>query len=365
MIILKPLQTQSINDWKSNNKRSVIVLPTGSGKTIIALDIVKNSQYNNILVLVNTNHLITHWKTHIEKYNLNKKIEVKTIQSVYKQTNLNYDLLIGDEAHRLVSPEYSNFLFKNNFKDILFLTCDITRYDGRETLLKNLNIEIINKVTHQQAINEKLLSDFKIINYGTILSEGEQIKYSQYQKFILANFKKFKYNFNMVKTMLYDPIAQELIRKFNLRKQLLSTSVSKFYILLKILKEERYNKCIIFTENIDYAESVKDFLLFNKIDSGIYHSKTNDSAIIDFRSNKINILITVKALDEGFDIPSADMGIIMASTQQHRQTVQRLGRLLRYQEGKEAKLFNIYIKKTKEESWLNTRLKGLKNIIWR
>jgi len=366
MLKLKPLQQQSINSWKNNSNRAVLVMPTGSGKTVVASEIMQKHDYQKVLILVNTNHLIDHWNNFIEKFKLDSnKITVSTIQSNYKNTNQEYDLLIGDEAHRLLSPEYSKFLFSNKFQDILFLTCDITRYDGREEILKKLNVSIIKEVTHQQAINQKLLSEFSIINIGANLTEGEEIKYEQCMNYIRSNFGKFKYNFNILKSFLFEPTAKELIRRFQLRKQLLSSSINKLDIILKIIQQEKFTKCIIFCEYIDYAETIQTYLRNNDINSGVYHSKTNDTAITDFRNNKINILITCKALDEGFDIPSADLAIIASPTQQSRRVIQRLGRILRYQEGKEAKLYNIYVRNTKEEQWLVTGIKGLKNVRWK
>ncbi|MPM80868.1 hypothetical protein SDC9_127919 [bioreactor metagenome] len=86
-----------------------------------------------------------------------------------------------------------------------------------------------------------------------------------------------------------------------------------------------------------------------------YHSEMGDVertiALENYRSGEARILVSCKALDEGLDIPSADVGIILSSTSEQRQRVQRMGRVLRRQEGKhKASLFYLSLADTVEDA---------------
>jgi len=101
----------------------------------------------------------------------------------------------------------------------------------------------------------------------------------------------------------------------------------------------------------------------------IYHSEVKDKEKVlqDFKDNKFKIMIAVKALDEGMNIPDLDFAIITSSSKQERQRIQRIGRLLRYKENKVATIYNLYCEGTKEEEWLRESLQSFdKNrIFWR
>lgn len=115
-------------------------------------------------------------------------------------------------------------------------------------------------------------------------------------------------------------------------------------------------KIIIFGERIKQAD-----ILYEKLDrlypnqAARCHSAMDPSArklaLERFRDGEVRILISCRALDEGFDVPSASVGIVMSSASVNRQRIQRLGRILRRHEGKElASLYYIYIAESSEES---------------
>jgi superfamily II DNA or RNA helicase len=89
------------------------------------------------------------------------------------------------------------------------------------------------------------------------------------------------------------------------------------------------------------------------IDSVVYHSKSKgkDLLLDKFRKNEVRVLLTARALDEGFDVPDCDMAIIMAGYKGERQVKQRLGRILRKKD-KTAIIYLLYADRTKDEDWL-------------
>lgn len=80
--------------------------------------------------------------------------------------------------------------------------------------------------------------------------------------------------------------------------------------------------------------------------------------------SKIRVISTAKALDEGFDYPSINASIVASGTSKTRQSIQRLGRMIRQQKGKIAFQVELYIKDTQDEVWLRKRQKESININW-
>jgi len=117
-------------------------------------------------------------------------------------------------------------------------------------------------------------------------------------------------------------------------------------------------KIIIFGERISQTD-----LLFFALDREYpnrvarYHSEMGEvarkHAIDRYRDGEVRILVSCKALDEGFDIPSADVGIVLSSNSVQRQRIQRLGRILRRTSDKGiSSLFYFYMENTVEDSAL-------------
>ena len=114
-------------------------------------------------------------------------------------------------------------------------------------------------------------------------------------------------------------------------------------------------KILIFGERIKQAEKL--YKLLRELYPGRvgrYHSEMGDqankNALERFRTGEIKILIACKAIDEGVDVPDASVGIILSGTATRRQRIQRLGRILRINEGKDrAVLYYLHIEETSED----------------
>ena len=78
----------------------------------------------------------------------------------------------------------------------------------------------------------------------------------------------------------------------------------------------------------------------------------------------MNVLCSTKALNQGFDIPNANLGIICGLTSKSLSMIQRVGRLIRWEEGKTGKIYVLYIKDSQEEKWLKNAVYDLKGVKW-
>ena len=74
------------------------------------------------------------------------------------------------------------------------------------------------------------------------------------------------------------------------------------------------------------------------------------------------MLCSTKALNQGFDVPDANMGIICGITSKSLSMIQRVGRLIRFQEGKTGEVIVLYVRDSQEEKWIKNAVKNLKNV---
>ena len=130
-------------------------------------------------------------------------------------------------------------------------------------------------------------------------------------------------------------------------------------MLSQILKEHRDGKIFIFTEHNKLVHRISRQFLIPSI---TYRTPGKERGeILDrFKSGVYRAVVTSKVLDEGIDVPDADVGIILSGTGSGRAFIQRLGRILRKKEGKEAVLYEIVSAETSETGTARRRKRALK-----
>lgn len=150
--------------------------------------------------------------------------------------------------------------------------------------------------------------------------------------------------------------AQSLLTLLYRRSAILYLAKNRVLAALALVQRlSKQSKIIIFGERIEQGDEL--FILLNREyphKVGRYHSAmgqvARESTLKRFRDNQIRILISCRALDEGFDLPQADVGIILSSSSTERQKIQRLGRLLRPNNNKHfASLYYVYVRGSREE----------------
>jgi len=158
------------------------------------------------------------------------------------------------------------------------------------------------------------------------------------------------------------------LRLVNQRKSILHNAHNKIKITKEILELFPDRKSIVFCENIIFANQL-DNILGNT--SVIYHSnlttKQKKEAIANFKDNrtKSKTIISCRGLDAGVDITGLNLGICAAGSSKTLQSIQRLGRSIRLNKDNTiAYYFNLYIKDTQEEKWLDSRCYNIPNVEW-
>src|SRR3972149_4362598 len=359
-ITLRDYQKQSLDAWILNSKRGVIVLPTGSGKTVIGINAISLLNTPTIVV-VPTLDLLDQWRSRLKKeFKVDvgmlgggeqeiKALTVSTYDSAYihaARLGNKFGLIIFDEVHHLPAEGYKHIaeMFASPFR--MGLTATYEREDGLHSELNRLGGGKVFETNAEELAGEHL-SPFRLQKIAVELAEEEQKEYEHNQG-IFADYLR-RCNITIRTPLDFQKIVIRSGRDPNARKALLArnkardialNSVSKIEKFREILKKHTDSRLFIFTEHNKLVHKIsKEFL----IPAITYRTVGKErSEILDrFRSGIYRAVVTSKVLDEGIDVPEADVGVILSGTGSERAFIQRLGRILRKKEGKEAVLYEI------------------------
>ena len=155
-------------------------------------------------------------------------------------------------------------------------------------------------------------------------------------------------------------IAREAMLARNKANEIALNSQAKIDELQKILQQNKKIKTIIFTQNNKMVYELSNKFLIPNITYRTIKEERRD-VLEGFKSGRYNVVVTSRVLDEGVDVPDAELGIIMSGTGSGRELIQRLGRILRpKQDGRKARLVELVSKHTRETNTSAKRITALK-----
>ncbi|MCK9333160.1 MAG: DEAD/DEAH box helicase family protein [Candidatus Cloacimonetes bacterium] len=405
-IRLRKYQNDAIELWAQNNFRGIYNMATGTGKTITAIFAVKelistlNSNYVLVIAVPNQHLILDPWVKSLEKYLFTKESENRIIQAFsgnnkwanelsgakmdYRLNMLKsicivttYDtlssdrfivalktitgkkILVADEVHnagadtfRLGLLEVYDYRLGLSATPARYLDDDgtqfITSYFGKEIFTFTLD-EAITQINPDT--NKTYLTPYIYHPIFVSLNEDELEQYNQYSE-------------NIAKSLNIDePTPQQLryremmlIKRARIGKNA-AGKIDRMYTLVPELKEQGFfDHCLIYCSDgrdsednaIKSLNRIIDILNKNSIHSRRFTSEDAFSSrpeiLNNFANGNVSTLVAIKCLDEGVDVPATRNAIIMASTGNPREYIQRRGRILRPSPGKDfATLYDFMI----------------------
>ncbi|HEU5120288.1 MAG TPA: DEAD/DEAH box helicase family protein [Candidatus Nitrosocosmicus sp.] len=384
IVKLRDYQNEALTKWMINNKKGCIVLPTGAGKTIIALHAILRAN-SSTLIIVPTLNLMEQWfesistmvreKDQVGKlgggYEEIKSITITTYDSAYLKSSYlgnKFEFLIFDEVHHLGSDKYSLIgeQFISPFR--LGLTATIEREDDKHINIFRLIGNIVFKKDFYELSQQKHLARFKLKKIKVSMLPNEISRYNRtlYEYRQLLRESKIYYPLKLERLIILSATNSNLRKALLLRNEALDialNSQAKIIELEKILESHQSEKIIIFTVHTKLAYSISDRFLIPVITHKTKNEERNE-ILERFKKSQYRVIVTTKVLDEGTDVPDANMGIILSGTGSKREFIQRLGRLLRPKQDIEnlANLIEIISSDTSEVFTSSRRNKAIKNI---
>ncbi len=364
---LREYQKEALDLWWKASGQGIIALPTGAGKTIVgiaALSLVNEAT----LVIAYTKEQLMQWGKFIIKFtNINpssigfyyseeKKlapITLATYQTAYRYMSKlapYFSFLIIDEVHHLPADKFKYIAITSPAKFRMGLSATPYREDGKHEELFPLMGGIIYYKSPYELAEMGYLAKYKVVTIRVELKGDEKRKYLELRKAFkeLSGGLDFKTLVELAKSG--NQRAIQALKIHSEIMKILSTCRAKVEKVKELVEREvaEGKKVIVFAHYVSLAEEIAKetnaYLLTGELDE-----VKRKNILERFKNAKSGVLVVTTVGDEGIDIPDASVGIFVAGTGSRRQFIQRLGRLLRPQPGKEAILYEVVVKGTSEE----------------
>lgn len=366
--VLRDYQERAVLAWDRAGEWGVVVLPTGSGKTHVAIKAI--CMVNPAIVIVPTLDLLAQWKSGLDdEFGIDAgvysgdehrlgPVTVATYDTAYiraAELGNKFKLVVFDEVHHLPSPGYSSIAEMFACPARLGLTATYEREDGRHSELPRL---VGGKVFERsvESMEGVYLAPFDLKRVYVKLTPGEEAQYQRdmdiYKNYLRENNIVLRTPRDFERLVMRsgrDTGAREAILARHRARITALNSSSKLEALADVLRKHSGpgDKVLIFTEHNDLVYRISRQFLMPFI---TYTTQKDERArnLADFKSGAYRALVTSKVLDEGVDVPDANVGIILSGSGSKREFVQRLGRILRKKGDKKAVLYEIVSGSTNE-----------------
>jgi superfamily II DNA or RNA helicase len=371
----RPHQKKALEAWLSSGKKGVVVMPTGSGKTLLAVMAIAAAA-RPTLVHVPTLDLMQQWYSVLKKYfgiepglvgggsYEVQDITVSTYDSALihvERLGARFGLHIYDECHHLPGAQTQLVALQSLAPFRLGLTATPERTDGSDALYDLLTGSPCYEITVQQ-LEGQTLAPYDVVTLPVELSEEEREKYEQaratYLQFVRQNGITFSSPSGwgeFLKAASRSRKGREALAAYRVQKNISLASAGKLQILWQLLRRHSGERVLVFTQDNAMAYRIGERFLLPVL---THHTKVKERAdmLMQFRQGTYSALVTSKVLNEGVDVPEASIAIVVSGSGTVREHVQRLGRVLRASPGKKAILYELVSEQTGETS-VNERRK--------
>ncbi len=361
-------QQEAIQAWKQAGKRGVIVLPTGTGKSFVAEMAMVETQ-RSTLIVAPTIDLMNQWYDILTSafqvpvgllgggYHEIENITVSTYDSAYLHMDRygnRFGLVIFDEVHHLPGPSYlyASECCMAPFR--LGLTATLERPDERHLLLN----DVVGQVVYERSIRDmagEYLADYDVEKIIVSLDPDEAIAYHEaretYRNFVRSRGIRFNGPQGWSKFIQISSRSSEgrrAMKAFQEARRIALSAPSKLRNLEGLLRRHSEDRTIIFTNDNNTVYRIsRRFLL-----PALTHQtdgKERKEMLKRFNEGLYPCIVTSRVLNEGVNIPEANVAIVLSGTGSVREHVQRLGRILRPGPNKRATLYEIITAETIEK----------------
>ncbi len=366
-------QLAALSAWDAASRRGSIVLPTGAGKTFVAVHAVHRVNRSAVIVAP-TIDLLHQWYARLVNafqtdigvyYGAEKNIQSITVTTYHSAGDLmaaygnTFKLVIFDEVHHLPSPNWGETALMSPSPFRLGLTAtypeDYEQTNGRWRV-----DDLIGPIVYTQRIDDLVgerLAEYRTERIRVDLTLEERARYDAdytiYSTYFRSHDLQRKYGPNWLHEMMrrsaFDEDARRALLARNRLIRLLAGCEAKLIVLDNLLREYAHERALIFTENNTVAYAIARRHLVPAL---THETKAAERKhILDgFQSGLYQAVVTSRVLNEGVDVPEAKIAIVLGGTSSAREYIQRLGRVLRKVGNRQALLFEVIARDTVEES---------------
>lgn len=361
-------QSAALQSWINNKRRGIVVLPTGTGKSFLALLAMRQTA-RSTLIVVPTLDLMEQWATQLEKAFQQKigllgggskeilDITVSTYDSAVihsERIGNKFALLIVDECHHLSGEVYQQLARHS----IAPFRLGLTATPPDDEMAKTTIEELLGKICYRVEIDQlqgKNLADYQVQTIEVELDEEEMLSYQKNREIYINFLRSEQIQMssrngwqNFIRISSYHPQGRIAFEAYMKQRKIARGSKSKINMVWQLLQYHQNDRILIFTADNATAYEIGESFLLPVL---THHSKVAErrEVLEAFRNGSYPILVTSRVLNEGVDVPEANVGIIVSGSGSVREHVQRLGRILRPAPNKEAILYELISAGTNEK----------------
>ena len=394
---LYPWQRRALDGWAEHGRRGVVEAVTGAGKTRLALaaiasEVVRGSK---AVAIVPTTDLQGQWQGEIGRHLIRGAglpakvgllgdghqaslascdILIATVQSAHRwplNPPATGALLIADEVHHYGAEAWSRAL-EEGFDRRLGLTATYERDDGGvESILDPYFGAYRYPLGYREALDDDVIAHFKIAFVGVRFGSSELRDYEEQDErarkkrsLLVSEYGLTPEPFGVFMREVArlsksgDEGAKQAglyLSAFSKRRQLLARARGKFDMIASLAPAVRAaDRTILFTQTVEAANEAIGIIEKRGLAGGVVHAmleRSDRQEVFDaFRDGALGVIAAPKLLDEGVDVPDADLAIVLASSRSRRQMVQRMGRVVRKKpDGRRARLAVLFVEGTSED----------------
>jgi superfamily II DNA or RNA helicase len=363
----RPYQTEALDAWRAARGRGVVVLPTGAGKSHVAV-LAIDEKRRSTLVVAPTLDLVRQWHDLLattfgvrvglvgggEHEVL--PLTVTTYDSAHlhmEHLGARFGLVVFDECHHLPSPSYALAAQAAIAPFRLGLSATPERTDGREALLARA----IGPIVYRKDIVElagDYLADYDVEQIAIELTPDERALHDAeraiYREFVVSNGIRMSHPSGWGEFVMRSTRSAEGRRAmlaYRRQRAIAFAAPAKLDYVGHLLERHKDGRAILFTQDNATAHALSRRFLVPVI---THRTKVRERSEIlaGLAAGTYGAVATSRVLNEGVDVPDANVAVVLSGSGSVREHVQRLGRVLRKKDGKRAVLYELVTSNTTE-----------------
>ncbi len=386
-------QREALIRWRDNEYRGIIDAVTGAGKTRLAVAAIDDHQRSGgrTLVLVPTIVLLHQWfhvlseslpgvrigrvgDGHDDDLDTHEVVVAVVASARTRVFRLRGEpgLLVVDECHRSASEKNQEAL-DDRFVKRLGLSATHERMDNaHQTVLLPYFGKVVTTLGYQRAIAEGVITNVRVAFVGVEFTDEEMARYNKLvhdlktlQRTLVRTWGCRRGPFSLflddvLRLTRKGPLKASMVANrwltlWREKRELLAETPAKMNAVTGFAGSlADADRALLFTQSILSANELALKVTEAGVSTQAHHSNLSSEERHEimkaFAQGTTKVLASVQTLEEGVDVPDADLAVIVASSKQRRQMIQRMGRVMRRKhDGRDARFLILFVKGTDED----------------